>query len=405
MLQSDMLINKRYRLQKKLGQGGMAEVWRAQDENLGRSVAIKLLHAHHSDDNKWLERFRREARAVAKLNSPLIVQVYDVGQDSVTKRTFIVMESVEGQTLRDLLRAEAPLPLERAVTLLRDIATGVAIAHQAGLIHRDLKPSNIMLSKKDEVKITDFGIVRDLSEQPITDTDKVWGTTHYMSPEQAQAFPISPASDIYVLGVLFFEILTGDVPFPGKNRTTVALAHIQKAPPNIRSLNSSVPRGVARLVNEMLAKVPKERPLDGTALVQRLDSMLKGIAAISVGTCEGRKVLTPTDTTETKVDALMDMGNRFVEQGNIPAALEVYRHAETLIPAESRLAQTLTLLVQQLQSQISAPAPTRLQLTRPKENTSSLLPVVEQPPDYQQDGQLGHDLLAHELDKLFDDAL
>lgn len=274
------LINERYRLQHLLGEGGAAEVWLAVDERIQRQVAVKVLRPQYAKDAALLQRFQREAEMLAQLNSPYIVQVYDVGQSEGT--SFIVMEYVEGQDLRSLLRFEAPLPVERALRLLRDVSAGVGVAHRAGLVHRDLKPANILLSKRGEVKVTDFGIARQVASVGLTEPGTVWGTSHYIAPEQAQGIALSPATDIYSLGVLLFEMLTGKLPFPGDDPVAIAIAHIQQPPPEIQTVNPQVPTGVAQLVERMLAKAPEHRPQDANALVQILDGYLQGSGGATV---------------------------------------------------------------------------------------------------------------------------
>ncbi|MGB0384376.1 MAG: protein kinase domain-containing protein [Ardenticatenaceae bacterium] len=272
--QAQMLIKARYRLLKLLGEGGVADVWLAHEEPLERLVALKFLRTQYARNEILLERFRREAMLVAKLNSPYIVKVYDVAVDS--RHCFIAMEYVDGQDLKTLLRFEAPLSLRRSLKLLRSIAAGVAVAHDAGLIHRDLKPGNILISKQGDVKITDFGIARNIAEAGLTEPDTVWGTSHYLAPEQALGETLSTATDIYSLGVLFFQMLTGMLPYPGDDPVAVALAHIQQPVPALQSVAPSIPTSVAHLIERMMAKNPAYRPQDGTKLVQILNSYIDG---------------------------------------------------------------------------------------------------------------------------------
>lgn len=279
MEQQGTLIGERYRLQRLLGEGGMAEVWLGVDERMQRAVAIKLLRPQYAKDQALLERFRREAEIVAQLNSPHIVQVYDVGQSAST--SFIVMEYVEGQDLKELLRFDAPLPVERALQLLRDIAEGVGVAHHAGLIHRDLKPGNVLLSQRGDVKVTDFGVARQIAGAALTEPGTVWGTSHYLAPEQARGATLSPASDVYALGVILFEMLTGALPFTSDDPVAVAIAHIQEPPPDVQTLNPGVPAGVAHLVARLLSKAPERRPADGKALVKILDSYKSGSGSLT----------------------------------------------------------------------------------------------------------------------------
>ncbi len=270
--QTEMLIKARYRLLRLLGEGGVAEVWLAREEPLNRLVALKFLRTEYARDENLLERFRREAILIAKLDSPHIVKVYDVAVDH--RNCFIAMEYVDGSDLKTILRFEAPLSLQRALKLLRAIAAGVAVAHEGGLIHRDLKPGNILISQQGEVKITDFGIARNIAETGLTESDTVWGTSHYIAPEQALGETLSTATDIYSLGVLFFQMLTGILPYPGDDPVAVALAHIQQPVPALQSVNPSLPTTVAHLVQRMMAKNPVYRPENGARLIKILDSYL-----------------------------------------------------------------------------------------------------------------------------------
>lgn len=269
-----MLINGRYRLQNKLGEGGMAEVWLALDEFLERPVAVKRLRAEFAHDETFLRRFNREAKLVAKLNSPHIVQIYDVAISGEAR--FIAMEYVEGQDLNALLEEEAPLLPERALRLLRDIADGIAEAHEAGLVHRDLKPANVLISKRGQVKITDFGIARDPSRTALTAPGLVWGTSYYMAPEQVMGKPPTPAMDVYALGVLLFEMLSGQLPYPGDDAMAVSMAHIHQPVPSVRALQSSISVELDRLVQRLMAKEPAERPQNGRELLRILEGFLSG---------------------------------------------------------------------------------------------------------------------------------
>ena len=269
-MQANDLVASRYRLIRLLGEGGVAQVWLAQDESLQREVALKALRPQYSQDRALLARFRREATSVAGLDSPYIVQIYDVHLDE--QPPVIVMELVEGGDLRALLAREGALPLPRALTLLRAIASGVAVAHAAGIVHRDLKPANILISAQGRVKVTDFGIARDLAEAGLTEPGTVWGTSHYLAPEQALGRTVSPASDCYALGVMLFEMLAGRVPFPGGDPVAVALAQIQEVPPDIRALVPGIPPWVAHFLDRLLAKAPERRPASASVLLEELDS-------------------------------------------------------------------------------------------------------------------------------------
>ena len=218
----------------------MSTVFRAHDRQLERRVAIKILHEHYADDPEYLERFRREARAVAKLSHPNIVTVIDRGDDG--GRQYIVFEYVEGENLKELVVRSGRLPVRRALELALDVADGLAFAHEHGLVHRDVKPQNVLLSREGEVKVTDFGIARSLHvEHGVTQTGTVLGTGEYLAPEQASGKQVSPATDVYSLGVVLWELLAGDVPFAGENFVAVALRHVNEPPPNLRERRPDVP--------------------------------------------------------------------------------------------------------------------------------------------------------------------
>jgi serine/threonine-protein kinase len=251
-------IGSRYELEELVGTGGMSSVFRAHDRMLERNVALKVLHAHFSDDDEYVGRFRREARAVAQLSHPHIVTVIDRGADG--GREYIVFEYVDGQNLKELVRQSGPMPVRRALELAIAIAEGLAFAHAQGLVHRDVKPQNVLLSDEGEVKVTDFGIARSLEmDGGVTQTGTVLGTSTYISPEQAGGKGVTPATDVYSLGVVLWELLAGDVPFPGDNFVTVALRHINEPPPSLHAIRSDVPPRLAAAVDRALAKRPEDR--------------------------------------------------------------------------------------------------------------------------------------------------
>ena len=252
------LIADRYELEELCGTGGMSSVFRAHDRQLERRVAIKILHQHYADDPEYLERFRREARAVAKLSHPNIVTVIDRGDDG--GRQYIVFEYVEGENLKELVLRSGRLPVRRALELALAVAGGLAFAHDHGLVHRDVKPQNVLLSREGEVKVTDFGIARSLHmEHGVTQTGTVLGTGEYLAPEQASGKPVSPATDVYSLGVVLWELLAGDVPFVGENFVAVALRHVNEPPPSLRERRPDVTPRLEAAVDRALAKDPGRR--------------------------------------------------------------------------------------------------------------------------------------------------
>ncbi|HEY1563646.1 MAG TPA: protein kinase [Gaiellaceae bacterium] len=271
--QSGDLIADRYELEELVGTGGMSTVFRARDVQLDRRVAIKILHEHYAADPEYLERFRREARAVARLSHPNIVIVIDRGD--ADGRQFIVFEYIEGENVKELVQRTGRLPVRGALELALAVADGLAFAHEHGLVHRDVKPQNVLVSREGEVKVTDFGIARSLHvEHGVTQTGTVLGTGEYLAPEQASGKPVSPATDVYSLGVVLWELLAGDVPFVGENFVAVALRHLNEPPPDLRERRPDVSPRLAAAVEHALAKDPARRFPSMAALAKELRACL-----------------------------------------------------------------------------------------------------------------------------------
>jgi serine/threonine-protein kinase len=281
--QSGDLIADRYELEELVGTGGMSTVFRAHDRQLERRVAIKILHEHYAEDPEYLERFRSEARAVARLSHPNIVTVIDRGDDD--GRQYIVFEYVDGENLKELALRSGRLPVRRALELALAIADGLSFAHQRGLVHRDVKPQNVLLNKDGDVKVTDFGIARSLHvEHGVTQTGTVMGTGEYLAPEQASGKPVSPATDVYSLGVVLWELLAGDVPFVGENFVAIALRHVNELPPDLRERRPDVSPRLAAAVDRALAKDPARRFPTMTDFAKELRACLaeaEGTAAVA----------------------------------------------------------------------------------------------------------------------------
>lgn len=262
------ILNHRYELERKIGEGGMARVYLGRDLRLNRRVAIKVLHEHYASDATFLQRFHHEAQAAAGLRHPCIVNVYDVGQDGDIH--YIVMEYVEGSDLKSLILRNGPLPIEHAVAIAEDVAEGLEAAHRLGMVHRDVKPQNILVSPAGEVKITDFGIAKSSLSTALTETGVTFGTADYLSPEQARGLAATPRSDIYALGVTLYEMLTGRLPFTGENAVAVAMQHVSVDPPPLRMFNLQIPPRLEALVLAALSKNPDERPASAREFAQML---------------------------------------------------------------------------------------------------------------------------------------
>ncbi len=251
------LLNNRYRLIARVASGGMAIVYKAQDTMLGRIVALKILRESFAEDPSFQARFQREAQAVANLSHPNIVTVHDFGLDG--DKHYIVMEYVEGSDLKQLIRQEAPFSPQRVLELSTQICAAIGAAHRAGVIHCDVKPQNVLVTPEGLAKVTDFGIARALSSASSGVTTGIWGTPHYFSPEQAGGEPPSPASDVYSIGVIMYEMLAGRLPFEGDNQQQLAMAHLRDQPPPLSSLNPAVPLQLEQIVARAMAKEPSQR--------------------------------------------------------------------------------------------------------------------------------------------------
>ena len=255
---NETLLNNRYELIAQQGSGGMSVIYKAVDRALGRTVAIKILRPSLTKDPAFLERFRQEARSVANLSHPNIVTVHDVGNDGLTH--YIVMEIVEGNDLKKIVKSQGALPVERALDLSIQICGGIGFAHRSGLVHADVKPQNILITREDQVKVTDFGIAQALSDtQPQQKQEVVWGSPHYFAPEQARGEPPSPSADVYAIGVVMFEMLTGRLPYTGSSQKELAMAHIKEPVPMANDYNPAVPVALAQIVYKVMHKEPSGR--------------------------------------------------------------------------------------------------------------------------------------------------
>jgi tRNA A-37 threonylcarbamoyl transferase component Bud32 len=275
------LLGGRYRLDAQIGRGGMSSVYRAFDTVLERPVAIKLMHREIASDSAQLERFRREARSIAQLSHPHIVTVIDAGEDlsanghdAANGAPYIVLEYVDGETLKEKIRREGALEIPQAIAYAIEIARALGVAHEHLIVHRDVKPQNVLISTEGGAKITDFGIARSLSEEGLTAAGRVLGTTDYVSPEQALGQPVTGQSDLYSLGVVLFEMLTGEVPFRGETPVAVAMRHVREEVPDVQLIRGDLSAATAQVVDRAVAKDVDHRYPDAASMVADLEEVL-----------------------------------------------------------------------------------------------------------------------------------
>lgn len=288
----------RYRLERKLGGGGMADVWLAEDQELGRKVAIKILHDRYANDTQFVERFRREATHAAGLSHPNVVSIFDRGEAEGSY--YIVMEYVEGRTLKELIVTRGPCPVPVAISYVRQVLAALRYAHRNGIVHRDIKPHNVLVDHEGRVKVADFGIARAGSSQ-MTEAGSIIGTAQYLSPEQARGAPVDESSDLYSTGIVLFELLTGKVPFTGETPVEIAMKHISQVPPAPSSIRPEVPHDLDLVVLRALAKEPADRYRSAKEMDRDLELVGRGDAVGSETEEAATMVLRGESTAVTTV--------------------------------------------------------------------------------------------------------
>lgn len=282
----------RYKILNTIGGGGMANVYLAHDMILDRDVAVKMLRLDFANDDEFIRRFHREAQSATSLAHPNIVSIYDVGEDD--NLYYIVMEYVEGQTLKQYIQQQAPVPVEKTLDIMKQLTSAISHAHQNHIVHRDIKPHNILMDDHGNVKITDFGIAMALSATSITQTNSVLGSVHYLSPEQARGGMATKKSDIYSLGIVMFELLTGRLPFSGESAVSIALKHLQSETPSLKRWNPNIPQSVENIVLKATAKDPFHRYKDVYDMEEDLRS------ALNPERLDESKFMIPEDDEATK---------------------------------------------------------------------------------------------------------
>jgi serine/threonine-protein kinase len=300
----DTLFDGRYMIVRKLGAGGMADVYLAEDQELGRRVAIKILNDRHANDNQFIERFRREAKNAAALNHPNIVSIYDRGEAEDTY--YIAMEYLDGRTLKELVVGRGPAPVNVAVEYARQILSALRFAHRHGIVHRDIKPHNVLVDREGRVKVTDFGIARAGTSQ-MTEAGSIVGTAQYLSPEQARGAEVDQRSDLYSLGIVLYELLTGQTPFDGDTPVEIAMKHLSATPRPPSQIRRDVQRDLDMVVMRALAKDPEARYQSAEEMEADLERVLRGAAVAATTTDSATQLMrapagvVATDTAATMI--------------------------------------------------------------------------------------------------------
>ncbi len=322
-MKKGQVLSERYEIVQTIGGGGMANVYLANDLILKRDVAVKVLRAEYADDAEFIKRFDREAQVATGLNHPNIVNIYDVGEDE--NLLYMVMEYIDGLTLKEYIQQNSPISIEDAMKIMNQITNAISYAHDNGLIHRDVKPQNILIDRAGTIKITDFGIAMALSATSLTQTNSIVGSVHYISPEQARGGTATKKSDIYALGVVLFELLTGKLPFSGDTPVAVALKHLQSDTPSVREINPSIPQSVENIVLRATAKNPLHRYHSayemGVAIHEALEpeNLHEEKFEIPVEEGEETKVIPIISEEQINHDSQQQMNQTFPNQSDIKA--------------------------------------------------------------------------------------
>ncbi|MDX6379534.1 MAG: eukaryotic-like serine/threonine-protein kinase, partial [Rubrobacteraceae bacterium] len=316
----EQLVDNRYRILRPLGSGGMAEVYLAHDDVLDRDVALKVMSGRYSDDDEFVERFKREAQSAAALSHPNIVSIYDRGE-SESGTYYIAMEYLPGGTLKDRILQRGALPPRTAAAVALQIAEALRAAHEAGVVHRDIKPHNVLVTESGDIKVGDFGIARAATSSTMTKTGSILGTAHYISPEQAMGELVGFPSDLYSLGVVLYEMLTGTLPYDAETSIGIAMKHVNGhlVPP--RELNPEIPKGINAITTQLLAKNPNERYADASELIKDLERVLEGLEPAAVSTTRTMSRVVPAGMAHTHAMPGAPVANRDKRRQRWPWAL------------------------------------------------------------------------------------